>query len=220
MASVHKLMGRLNATTCRFDIGRGGIPELTAQDIAGALGMIQDEFAREVFCAVWWPDGARLMAKELDRIIAAMQFGEWKARFDAMLDAQLKVAQAELRNDRREVFAARAVLENAKSEMWPTLREDAYRLVRLAAIEELRAPKSCTSCQGRATAAVGELVVKCEACDGSGVMPVSNRRRAAALRINESTYRRVWQPVYEWTYRRVSDAEHAGAREFGKRIAA
>jgi hypothetical protein len=220
MASVHKLMGRLNATTCRFDIGRGGIPELTAQDIAGALGMIRDEFAREVFCAVWWPDGAKLMAKELDRIIAVMQFAEWKDRFERMLDAQLKVAQAELRNDRREVYAARAALEHAKSEMWPALREDAYRLVRLAAVEELRTPKSCTGCQGRGTAAVGELVVTCEACDGSGVMPVSNRRRAASLRINESTYRRVWQPVYEWTYRRVSDAEHAGAREFAVRIAA
>lgn len=220
MASVHKLMGRLNATTCRFDIGRGGIPELTPQDIAGALGMIRDEFAREVFCAVWWPDGAKLMAKDLDRIIAGMQFGEWKGRFDAMLDAQLKVAQTELRADRREMAGARAALENAKSEMWPALREDAYRLVRLAAVEELRAPKSCASCQGRATASVGELVITCKACDGSGVMPVSNRRRAAALRINESTYRRVWQPVYEWTYRRVADAEHAGAREFAVRVAA
>jgi hypothetical protein len=220
MASVHKLLGRLNATTCRFDIGRGGIPELTPQDIAGALGMIRDEFAREVFCAVWWPDGAKLVAKELDRIIAGMQFGEWKSRFDAMLDAQLKVAQAELRSDRREVHAARAALEHAKSEMWPALREDAYRLVRLAAVEELRAPKSCPTCQGRATAKVGELVVSCSACDGSGVVPVSNRRRAASMQVNESTYRRVWQPVYEWTYRRISDAEHAGAREFAIRIAA
>lgn len=44
--SVDELLGRLEPTGPKFDIGRGGIPQLTPQDIAAALGMCEDKFAR------------------------------------------------------------------------------------------------------------------------------------------------------------------------------
>jgi hypothetical protein len=220
MRSVHKLMGRLNASTCRFDIGRGGIPELTSQDIAGALGMIRDEFAREVFCAVWWPDGAKLMWKDLDRIIARMQFGEWRDRADALLNAEIALAYAKSINSSAAEVRARTALIGAKEQQWPGLTEDAYSAIRAAVITEIRAPRVCQTCQGRATVKTDDLLIMCKACEGSGSSAVSDRQRARMLNRNVSTYTRVWRPVYEWTYRKVTDAERAGAVEFAQRLAA
>ncbi len=53
MAHVGKLLARLNPTTVRYDIGRGGMPELTPQDIAGALAMVPAGLGRELICRLW-----------------------------------------------------------------------------------------------------------------------------------------------------------------------
>ena len=49
MTDPRRLVARLNPTTVRYDVGRGGIPDLTAQDIAAALAFVPAGLGREVF---------------------------------------------------------------------------------------------------------------------------------------------------------------------------
>ena len=81
--NVRKLMARLNASTVRFDIGRGGVPEFTPQDIAGSLAFVRDELAREVFCAIWAPDLARLARGEILARLREATIIEYSNRFRA-----------------------------------------------------------------------------------------------------------------------------------------
>ncbi|MFH7416657.1 hypothetical protein, partial [Pseudomonas syringae group genomosp. 7] len=55
------------------------------------------------------------------------------------------------------------------------------------------------------------LLVPCKVCGGSGLGPVSDRRRAAAIGRDESTYRERWRGVYEWLLDRMSEAEQEAA---------
>lgn len=220
MTNVRKLVARLNASTCRFDIGRGGIPELTPQDIAAALGMVQDELAREVFCAIWWPDGARLAAKGLDQLIARIQFAEWRRRMERMLDAQLVVAAS--RSDRNADAAQRGeeMLARATAGMWPALVQEAYALVRRAVLDELRSPDPCPICAGIGGSLVRGVIVECTTCGGSARVPRSSRQRAVSIQRDEAAYRRTWRGVYEWTLQRMQEAEQTGGSELARRIVA
>lgn len=220
MTDIRRLMGRLNPATCRFDIGRGGIPELTPQDIAGALGMVHDEFAREVFCAIWWPDGARLTVRDLQRMIGFKQRTEidrqWRAVQVARLELHIAKDEAAARGcmtdqDRRVVTSLEAKLANAKAQCWPS-DPTMYPVIRMAVIEELQAPMLCASCLGRGQLMAGNLTVTCIQCDGTGKDPISSRKRAARIGRDEKTYRESWSKPYEWTYALASEAEQIASR--------
>lgn len=220
MTNVRKLVARLNASTCRFDVGRGGIPELTPQDIAAALGMVQDELAREVFCAIWWPDGARLAAKGLDQLIARIQFAEWRRRMETMLDAQLVLAAARAERNMEGERRGETMLADSIGQMWPALVQEAYALVRGAVLDELRAPEPCEACGGIGDFTIMGRAVPCGECGGGGRVPRSNRQRATSIHRDEAAYRRTWRGVYEWTLRRMQEAEQTGGAELARRIAA
>lgn len=221
MTDVRKLMGRLNPSVFRFDGGgRGGVPELTPQDIAAALGMIEDEMSREVFCAFWWPDGARLKEQDLLRMIGQRQRAEierqWRRVQVARLELHIAKDEAASRQamtdaDKRAIAAIEARLKNAQDDCWPS-EPTVYPLIRAAVIEEIRSPHQCTRCLGRAQQIVGERLVVCLQCDGTGRQAISDRRRAKAIGRDESTYRRAWARPYGWTYAMVSDAEGSAAR--------
>lgn len=61
---------------------------------------------------------------------------------------------------------------------------------------------------------LGELLVPCKVCGGSRLGAVSDRRRAAALGRDESSYRERWRGVYEWMLQRFSEAEQDAAYRF------
>jgi hypothetical protein len=58
----------------------------------------------------------------------------------------------------------------------------------------------------------------CSDCEGRGLVPVSDSQRARAIKRDESTYREVWRPIYEWLYRILAAAELAGCQELRKRL--
>ncbi len=62
-----------------------------------------------------------------------------------------------------------------------------------------------TACRG-----VGEGV---HGVRGSGAVPASDRRRAAALGRDESTYRTTWRGLYEWLLERMGVAERQAATQ-------
>jgi len=218
--NVRKMMARLNATTCRFDVGSGGIPELTNIDIAGALGMVSDEFAREVFCAVWWPDGARLTEQALLAMVGRKQAHQINAQWRALQLARLDLHIAEdafacktshTSKDHDDLGRMRLKADKARRACWPA-QPQMYPKIRLTAMRELRAPNLCPGCEGR-----GELVYstpqrQCPTCAGRGTLPVSSRQRAEWLGCDESNYRRAWRVAYEWTYDQLADAEVKAAQ--------
>jgi hypothetical protein len=221
-----ELVAKLNPGSVRRDGGgRGGVPEYTAQDIAAALGMMcndptkspsenmEREFAREVFCAIWWPDGSKLVRAQLDAMIAAKQFEEWRSRADDLLTAHLTAAQATvvpLRDQASAKERAEHLLARAKARLWPALGQAPYIRIRAAVLVELRAPRTCAVCDGRRTATLGALVVSCTSCGGSGRTAVSDVQRASMLERDESSYRQTWRSVYEWTFACVTEAESIG----------
>lgn len=220
--NVRKLLARLNVPTIRYDTVRGGTPELTSQDIAGALGMLSDPLAREVLCACWWPDGAQLRRSQLEDLLRQKMLAEYSRRSLQAQMAKLEFHIAEsgwvakhtrTEHDRRELSSARAKMEAARVEQWPW-NVEVYNRIVAAVIEELRSQHACSHCAGRGVIVPKAIaaVTTCARCHGSGQAPLPKTARARALGITESAYRSVWAAAYEWTYALISDLECDAAR--------
>lgn len=206
MADVRTLLARLNPTTIRYDVGRGGVAELTNIDIAGALGFVTDKLGREIMCYCYWPDGAALTAHELDAMLAEQMRGEM-ARLRAArqrADLDLHIAQENMearrnpsRHDRQALAQCQRDAEAAKEADWPT-GPAVYVRIRRAVLAELRDRNHCNACGGRGWTMPEKLVIRCEACAGLGVIPVSGAARARAIGVAQSNYVRTWHRPYEW----------------------
>lgn len=217
---VRKMMGRLNPAGMRYEMGgSGGVPMLTQADIAGALGMVRDDFAREVFCAVWWPDGAKLTAKELDAKIRERQLGEWMRRARLVEAAKLAMHLAEeeaegshaaIQGVQRALSRARAELTEARAVMWPSYGPR-YALIRVAVLTELASPQTCRHCAGRGSHRTDALVVTCHHCGGTGRKAASERSRADAVKVGKTGFRH-WEGVYDWTLQLCASAERDAAK--------
>lgn len=227
MADVRRLLARLNPGTIRYDIGRGGVAELTNIDIAGALGFVSNKFGREILCHCWWPAGAELTAAQLDEAIAEKVRQEMdrlqRVRQIAALD--LHIAQEDLAakraptaRDRMDVLRCQRALDEAKEWQWPT-GPAVYVRIRRAVLEELRKPGHCQLCAGRGTITTAEKVSDCPACAGSGAAPASARSRAKEIGVDHSRYLRLWYKPYEWTLALASDASDDAAAQLKRALA-
>lgn len=212
---IDELLARLEASTVKFDIGRGGIPQLTPQDIAAALGMCENKAASILFQAVAagsvdWPI--------VDRVVATIQLEEWKRRAERIVDAQLAKTSAELVSSPRErksmLDRADNMMAGAKAAMWPNIVEGVYVMMRRALISELRHNRICPVCNGRRSVQTDTVVVECQNCSATGRVSISDRQRAKSMGIVVSTYARVWRPVYEWMYIRLNDLVAIGRDQF------
>jgi|SRR6185437_6629580 len=202
MGNVRKLVARLNPASIRYGAGRGGIPELTPQDIAGALGMVREGLGREIFCHLWWPDGAKLTQAQLFEYLVRAQFEEWNRRADILRAAQIAHYLAD------DQARAKAQLQAAKEQMWPGIAgHTVYHMIRLAVVLELSAPNLCEVCGGRGEVLRGSLTIPCGECHGEGRRGRSDRQRAAMIHRDEANYRRTWRGPYEYLYRHCKDAE-------------
>lgn len=219
--NVRKLMARLNVPTIHYDTVRGGAPELTPQDLAGAVGMVDDTFARDVFCAIWWPDGSALKLDDLIGRIRTALLAEYARRCRIAEVAKLELHCAECEwearrihseADRQVLSRAKTAVERAKADAWPG-QPRMYAVIAQAVLVELQAPDLCTACSGRGDLKTGGVVRTCPACEGRAIAAASDRRRAGRIGRDESTYRGTWRPVYEWAYTLLSDAEASAARK-------
>ncbi|WP_350260097.1 hypothetical protein [Stenotrophomonas riyadhensis] len=214
-------MGRLGPTTVKFDIGRGGgKPDLTNQDIAAALGMVPAGLGRELLEACWWPDGAALRRHKLRDAVIALVTPELQRQQRRLAEARTDVGLAEVcigwggaatAEQRANRDAAQQRLGRVKAQCWPISTLESLPTLAAAVIGEIAKRPHCSACEGRGQAMAGELLVPCKVCGGSGLGPVSDRRRAAAIGRDEAAYRRTWKPVYEWLLGRMVEAEQDAA---------
>ncbi len=103
-------------------------------------------------------------------------------------------------------------LEEAKAQLWPQATLEMLPVLVAAVVDELSTPQLCPCCHGRGTACrgVGEGVYGVR---GSGAVPASDRKRAAAIGRDESTYRTTWRGLYEWLLERMGVAERQAATQ-------
>lgn len=210
-------MGRLGPTTVKFDIGRGGgKPDLTNQDIAAALGMVPAGLGRELLEACWWPDGAALRRHKLRDAVIALVTPELQRQQRRLAEARTDLGLAEVcigwggaatAEQRANRDAAQQRLGGVKAQCWPISTLESLPTLAMAVISEIAHRPHCGSCEGRGQSVSGELLMTCKLCGGSGLGQVSDRRRAAAIGRDESTYRSKWRGVYEWLLQRMTEAE-------------
>lgn len=213
------LLARLNPKNARFDIGPGGVPELTQADIAAGIALVPAGLGRELLCRIWWHDGAELSDADLDKLLADAQLTEWRDRMDALLSAQIAVAYAEGQSLNQRQRAGN-MLDAARSRMWPRIGPGScYADIRRAVLVELSTRFLCDACHGRGLVMQQAKVVACSTCAGSGRGKVSDRARAEAIGRDESTYRSTWRPVYDWTMHLCQDLVEPAQWQFAAALA-
>lgn len=227
MADIREMLGRLNPTNIRYDTGRGGgAPELTAQDIAAALAFVPKGLGREVFARLWWPDGASLSPRELDRAISNLVHAEASRRQRRLLQARTELHMAEEEAHQRHASTAddRAAIESlkrrvthAKACTWPH-QPSMHVAIRESILGELARPNLCDACSGRGTVMRENLLVICQVCKGAKILPVSDRSRAAKIGRDESSYRTTWKGLYEWLFDQIREEEAKAAGRFARAL--
>lgn len=203
--NIRKLLARLNAKAPQYTVGNGGIPEITPQDIAAALGMVEDRIGREIFCMAWWPDGANLTRKDLRDSLKNLLFDEYSVRYRAASADRLE----------RHLFDKPQAQDKRKA--WP-VQISRYGEVADAVVLEICAPKICKQCGGRGEMTIESRIISCEACKGLGLLAASNAWRAQRIGVGETAYRLTWKPVYEWLYDRASRRESAAAQQLARAL--
>lgn len=208
--------------------GPGGIPSLTAEHVAGAVGMMFEgkrHFAADVLLQLHWRAAASSRA-DFDRMLIGMISKECQARRQAWAEAKASHDEAianyedAQHHTERQYSSLNALANRARDlkartfpdqpAMWPRIRD--------AVLAELSNPNHCQDCDGRGIVLGKSGIQDCLQCEGRGLVPVSDSQRARWLKRDESTYRDAWRGMYEWLYGVVSAAELAGVRELRNRL--
>lgn len=210
MARSAELLARLNPTTCRLDVGRGGVTELTNIDIAGALGMVKDRLGRAMLELLYWDaqtPGARdaLVGVVYPEIVDAI-----REQREALVDAELRELTVETAQEAAE---ARRIVDRVKSACFPADRAKILAVI-WGVVIELGKPTHCPRCNGRGTFLHDALLMTCIACDGRGRQPHSERARAEFCGLPWSTYcSPAVRSLHKWVTIRLGNAVADAERE-------
>ncbi len=147
MRRAAELLARLNPTTCRFDIGNGGVAEMTNIDIAGALGMVRETLGRSVLEATAWDRNAPGVMQTLRTVLQARIVERMRWITSELQDAAIIEL---LSTDESDVRAARQNTDRLKAMALPPKPESINRVLDLV-LFELYWPNHCPVCQGRKT---------------------------------------------------------------------
>lgn len=193
MTDVRELLARLNPTTIRMDIGTGsggGVAVLTNTDIAAALGMVPAGLGRDLMELLHGPDPSRADIVKVMGGITRMTMEERNRRsriyFDARTTLGIADCIAEFERDqgeqtRRNLGVLRARVAVARDRLFPERLEG--RMPQIAAV------------------AIGYMKHE----------RLSNRQRAAAIGVSESTYREAWAAVVDWLITEIVEVEQTAA---------
>ena len=200
-------LAKLGPKTVRFDIGAGGDPGLTPQDISAALGMTPAGLGRDMLEFCWAPDSFKPKARReaLMSRLTEVQLLEHNERERVVARALFQVA---IRGE-----SARNLYNDALAQRWPSLVAKAdplefargYEVIRLGVLEELRYPRQCPKCHSLEPEGSKGAVKTCVRCLGQGVVEFGNTRRAQRFDIQRSAYIKTWQGPYEWLLARVRE---------------
>lgn len=191
MTRAAELLARLNPSTCRFDMGNGGITELTNIDIAGALGMIRERMGRAVLEVTAWDRNAPGVLADLRRMLQGQVIERMRWINAELQDAAIVEL---LSDDEHEIRRARQNTDRLRAMALPTRIESVHAVLDLV-LFELTFPNHCPVCRGRKTFQHGALVVDCTHCGSTGRCRITDEDRAAALKLSVGGYRKSREKV-------------------------
>lgn len=224
--TFEELVAWLNPRTIRYDVGRGGIPSITPQDVAAALGIArgQEPLGVEIILQRSAPDLAALSARDRRGMVADLAIREHCRRQRALIRAGEAKTTAELRMEfrmatRLDLQDATQRHEQARAEAWPRLGPTWAKLIELIDCEQA-AHGRCKACGGTGEIWIPTAVglsarATCRKCGGSGVEQTSGRRRAEQIGVTEGAWRTTWTRPHDWL-----SAECERSRLAARRVAA
>ena len=222
MGDVRRLLAKLMPRSPSFGGGFGGIPDLTAQDIAAAVGMCPAGLGRELMCRLWWPDSAQGGARPLEAIMLASVMAEWLKRQRAVGLAKLAKLIAEGGDARVSLRAARSELTAAIANRWPKMtagNAPAYRAICYAVLFEMSGPRQCPKCGGTGYVRGADKVQRpCQRCEKRGVVAYTDAERAASCLVTDGAYRSSWSGVYDYLYRHCVQEESESRAVLARRL--
>jgi hypothetical protein len=192
------MLCRLNTPSFRFATGFGGIPDITTQDIAAALGMVRNRFGADVLAYLHCPG----MIDETSFEVGLLE--RLRAECFRQVDEQVNVELRYLLNagKRHTLENLAAVARNKGARVWPRFEADTFpvyaRLI-LAVLKEVKVGNLCSHCNGTGMASeTAGMVRNCQHCAGTGAPSEAQRPRAARMGISQSAFKRTWQEPFQW----------------------
>lgn len=227
MKEVRELLSsRMGPASVSLDMAIGR-PDYSSQEVAGALAMVAPGLGRELLEACWWPESAVAGRERLRDEIIDLVGPELRRQHDALSEARTRLGIANAcitwagsvtAAQRAARDAAARELEYCKDVSWPITTLESLPTLASAVIKELACKSKCRTCDGHGRRQAGKTLLVCPECHGEGVGASSDRKRAAAIGRDESTYRAKWRRVYEWMFDRMDEAERSAAVALGRAL--
>lgn len=211
---MSELLARLNTPHFRLSVGSGGIPDITTQDIAAALGMVRNRFGADVLTYLHCPgliDECSFEVSLLERLRA-----ECFRQVDEQVNAELRYL---LNAGKRHTLENLGASTRQKVEKgWPLFDSDNFgtyaRLV-LAVLAEVKVGNLCSHCKGTGMSSeTAGMVRNCQHCAGTGSPAEPQRPRAARMGVSQSTFFRHWQAPFQWLLGEMVTAMTSANDEF------
>lgn len=196
---VRKLLGRLHPVVQQIrdqeSSGSSGEPRLSPQDIAAAVGMLPQQQETRIFLAINWPESVSI--PDLCHELYEDLFQRWS------------LLEISYQKEFVKRIAKKAPLDMPETR-W---RHDPrlYRRIPAVCLLEASSGCVCSLCYGEQE--------DCALCDGNGVLPMSQTRRAELLSTSRRTLARDFSQPYTWLLRRVYRAEQVAARTLARLLA-
>lgn len=204
---MSELLTRLNPKTARFDIGTGGIHEITDQDIAAALGMVANKLGARILLRMHAPE--MVDWHKLDMEVFDLVRGEWRRREEDRVTSELRLLLAGARRSMRGMIPSR------DGGNWPAFKTGRYMALARAVVQEVIHGDACQVCKGQQRVMLvttGEVIV-CGHCKGSGVEPEPARQRSRRMGIHHSRFP-AWSAPYRWAHSEVLAAAIEASQQF------
>lgn len=192
VTDVREKLGRLNPSTIRYDTGHGGTPDLTNIDIAHALGTVPKGLGRDLLELLYWPDGA---VRRLEPIVAAI----FKLAMDEYYGRKARYAEAQTTWGLAECLATYHRDRSGESK-----KNREILKARVAVARDNLWPERLSQLLPR----IASLLVGYMKGDR-----LTKTQKAKALEMDESSYRKGWEPIFEWMLTQMIEAEAEAARQ-------
>lgn len=137
---------------------------------------------------------------------------EFREQRHRLLEAEIKLSvcrywveqeRSPSRARREALHAAGIELESVRRRLWPKSVLDMLATIERAVHCEVSERPLCSSCKGSGIRSHELRKSLCPECTAIGTAGHSDRKRAASIGRDESTYRAKWRKPYEWIYERM-----------------
>lgn len=191
-----ELLVLLTARTNKFERMPTGVPLLTQQDIAAALGRIQHRIASLLLRVKYAHQYDFMM--ELDRLI-------WLKVVDLWMERGWPYPKHKIGQEFRRDMGRMALAET----IWPHTCPWCQGVGSMT-IQRRRL-------RGRKRKQIG-AVVMCDGCKGKGIRKPSDRQRAKLMGMPYTTWIHTWSPVYREVQTLIDQVESVGLGAIKKRL--